>query len=373
MRPIWIFSFLIILGMFADRIIFVIFPNYLIEKGFSASQIGLIFSFAGIALVISRLLVGRLSDFFGRKRLMSLGLLLYSASLASFPFLTSLLQFVLFKGLKEFSENLTSTLQDALIADSFPKRIRAKVVSKLGSLYPLSRAGSVLIGILITSIATLAFGFWIASFFIFLSFLIFLTFPEKVRKQSFRIRMKRPSRPLLLIAGISFFMSLNFGVAYFPGFFILAKNLGISTPQLFSLLLPAYLLSSGMAWWSGSWIDRIGRRSSMLLFGLSFSLATFFYALSSTWLSFFAVLMVISLSYYLWRIGFKTSLYDLTQKPERGGQIGFVKMLTGFGDILAPLMGGLVIDLLSLQAAFYLAGLFGLMACCLNLILIKFR
>jgi MFS family permease len=70
-RALWVFSLVIIFTMISDRIIFVIFPNYLLDKQFTATQIGLVFSFAALMLVISKSLIGRVSDRIGRKRIRS--------------------------------------------------------------------------------------------------------------------------------------------------------------------------------------------------------------------------------------------------------------------------------------------------------------
>jgi len=73
-KAFWIFVVLTILDEIDDRILFVILPFFLLAKDFSASQIGLVFSIASIILLFSRILIGKLSDIFGRKNIFSLGL-----------------------------------------------------------------------------------------------------------------------------------------------------------------------------------------------------------------------------------------------------------------------------------------------------------
>ena len=79
-------------------------------------------------------------------------------------------------------------------------------------------------------------------------------------------------------------------------------------------------------------------------------------------IQFFLVLVGISASFYIYRVAFKTILMDSTIIKIRGEQIGFGKTLQGLGDVIGPLLGGFLIDFVSLPSAFIFSGLIGLMA-----------
>ncbi len=364
-KAFWIFAILSVLIMISDRILFVIFPNYLIEKQFSATEIGLIFSFASLILLISRTFIGKLSDIWGRKSILSLGLFIESISISFYPSLSRIYEFSIVKGLKEVAKTLKESVTDAIQADVFKKKIRAKILARLGTIFPLSRALAALIGAVIVTYFSLAHGFYFAAFAIFLSFLIFTLFfkEKKVKtKKEFKLSIKAYSKKFKIISIIGFLVAINFNVAYFPGFFILAKDLGISESLLFSLLFFDYIISAIFVWWSKKWIDKFGRTKTTALATFLFSLFTLLYSFSSSIIQFFFTLLMVSIGFYIYNIAFRTILMDATVRRVRGEQIGFAKTLEGIGDMIGPVLGGFLIDSISLSSAFYFAGFAGFIA-----------
>lgn len=357
---------LTILVMIADRILFIIFPNYLLRKGFSATEIGLIFSIASLILLISRTFIGKISDILGRKMIMSLGLLIRSLTVPFYPIMSKLYEFSILKGLQELSNTLTSSVEDAIQADIFKKKIRARILAKLGTVYPLSRALGAMIGFFVVTYLSLIHGFYISALVLFVSFLVFFLFFEEKKKKikipKFRFSIHRYSRSFKLICLIGLLASINFTASYFPGFFILAKNLGISESLLFLLFLGDYLISSVFAYQSKEWIDKFGRKKTVFAGCLTFSLFIILYPFSSSITQFFLVLLGVSISYYIWRIAFKTVLMDETVERMRGEQIGFSKTIEGIGDMIGPFIGGFLIDTVSLSSAFFFAGGVGLIS-----------
>lgn len=363
-RAFWIFAILTILTMVSDRILFVIFPNYLIRKNFSATEIGLIFSIASFILLILRTFVGKLSDVFGRKIIMSFSLFLQSISVSLYPTITKIYEFSLVKGLQEVSGTLSESVKDAIIADVFGRKIRAKIMSKLGTVFPWSRALGAMVGFFIVTYIGLIHGFYFAAMALFLSFILFSIFIEEKRKTVkakiiFKLSLKKYSKKFLTVAIIGAIQALIFTCAYFPAFFVLAKKLEITESLLFVLLIIDYIISGFFVYWSGRWIDKFGRTKTLLLSFFAFSLFTFFYPFSSNILEFLFVLLGVSLAFYLYWIAFKTVLMDFSDRKYRGEQIGFAKTLEGIGSMFGPILGGFLIDNLSLSSAFFLASSIG--------------
>ncbi len=365
-KAFWMFSSLIFFMAVADRLVFVLFPVYLIEKGFSATEIGAIFSIASAFLIVSRFLVGKLSDRWGRKNILSASLLLNSVSLSMFPSVTNVSGFSVVKGIKEATTHFYSMLSDAIMADSFGKRIRARVLSRLGAALPLSRAAATIIGFVVTTYFSLAFGFYVAAFSVFISFLVFSMFfketGKRKREAGDKLYLKTYSGSVLLVGVVAFLMSLNYTIAYQPAFFILASSLGVGANALFVMFLMIYLVSSGFAYLSGGWIERMGRKNMLSLSTLLIGLSVMFYTLSYDVLSLFAVMSMVAVSYYVFRVVYKTVLFDATNRNKRGEQIGFVKTVQGAGDMLGPVLGGLITDFVSLNSAFLVAGVLGIIA-----------
>jgi DHA1 family multidrug resistance protein-like MFS transporter len=355
----WIFAFIAIFSLIADRLLFVLFPIYLIQKQFSATEIGLIFSFAALALVLMRTFIGKLSDKYGRKKIMSFGLLLESIAILFYPAASKLYEFAITKGLGEIGETLSGSVQYSVEADSFPKKIRARYQARLGTIVPFGRAIAMPIGFLIVTYFSFVYGFYVAAASIFVSFLIFVIFyKEKIETRKERLsRTKKYSFKFKLVAFGGALQGFCFTLAYYPAFFILATYLGIGAGLLFLLLLIDYLISIPVVHHLGKRIDSFGRTRSFLFGFVFMAIFTTFYAFASNVLQFLIILIGLSISYFIWRIAFKTVIMDFAKPRIRGEQLGFAMTLEGVGGMFGPLVGGLLIDFFTIRIPFIIAGL----------------
>jgi MFS family permease len=365
-KAFWMFSLLAVLSMTSDRIIFVILPYYLLDKGISGLNFGLVFSLAAaLVIILPRIFIGKLSDIFGRKKIYSFGLLIESLSTSFYPFLSNIYEFGINKGIKDFADTVEDSVEDAIMADTFNKKIRAKFIAEIGTFIPFGRAIATVIGFLIVTYFSLGFGFYVASVVVFIEFLIFtFVFKEPVKKikKTFKLSIKNYPLRFKIITIIGFLIAVNFGMSYYPAFFQLARSLGITEGALFILLFFDYVISSIFTWKSKDWIDKIGRTKTVIITTLGFSIFSILYAFSSNIIQFFLVLVGISVSFYIYRVAFKTILMDATIIKIRGEQIGFGKTLQGLGDVIGPALGGFLIDFVSLPSAFIFSDLFGLLA-----------
>ena len=363
-RAFWIFVIFIILFQVADRLMFIILPLYLLDLQFSATEIGLIFSVAGLILALFKFIIGKFSDIRGRKSFMSLGLLADSIATLFYPAVSSLAQFSIIKGVKDVAYNVTNTMEDALAGDAFPRRIRTRILSRLGTALPLGRAIAAITGFLIVTYLTVIHGFYVASASLFLIFLIFTLFYRERKAEkitTFRFTTKNISKPLMIVALISMCNSVTFTMAYYPGFFVLAESLGLAEAQLFLMFILTYIISSFFAWRTETWIGRHGNEKVMGLGILGYGLFTMLYSQASTITLFFISLLGVAISYYVFNICFRIALLDRTSTKHRGEQVSFSKMISQIGYVLGPLAGGLLIDMVSLQAAFLAAGMFSIL------------
>jgi len=365
-RAFWMFSILALLAMISDRIVFVILPYFLLGKGISGLNFGLVFSIAAaLVIILPRIFIGKLSDIWGRKKIYSLGLLLESFSTSFYPFLSGIYEFGLNKGIKDFSDTVEDSVEDAIMADTFNKKIRANYIARIGTFIPFGRAIATIIGFLIVTYFSLTFGFYVASAVVFIEFLIFtLIFKEPLKKvkKTFKLSIKDYTLRLKIISIIGFLIAVNFGMSYYPAFFQLAINLGITDSLLFILLFFVYIISSIFTWKSKDWTDKIGRTNMVIITILGLSIFSILYAFSSNIIQFFLVMVGISISFYVYRVAFKTVVMDTALVKVRGEQIGFCKTLQGLGDVIGPALGGFLIDFVSLPSAFLFSGVFGLIA-----------
>jgi len=360
-RAMWIFIFTTLFVAVNDRLLFVIFPTFLIEKNFSATEIGLIFSFGAFMLVVLRTVIGRLSDRYGRKKVLSLSLLISSMTTAVYPYASRLYEFATIKSAEEISRTLKESVDESIQADAFPRKSRPEYLIKMGKAFPISRAIAAVLGIIITTYLSLVYGFYIAAISMFIAFLVFAVFyrEEKSAKKKTmgKISPLAYGRKFNTIAVVGFITALVFGLMYFPAFFILAERvLGLKANDLFVFLLISYIVSAALIHFVEKRKKNFGTKSIMIGILIFFALFSFLYAFSNMFL-FVVALMGIAVSYYFWRIAFKTMKMDIAKPVTRGEQLGFAKTLEGIGDILGPFIGGLLIDIFSIQTPFILGSL----------------
>jgi MFS family permease len=374
-KAFWIFAVLTVLMMVSDRLLFVIFPNYLLDKKFTATEIGLIFSAASFIFLISRIFIGKTSDTYGRKLIMSLGLLIQSVSVFFYPFISKIYEFSLVKGLYETSDTLTTSVKDALIADTFKKGMREKVIRKLGNAYVWGRGLAVLIGFLITTYFYSSFGFYAASLALFLSFLLFTFFIKetkiKVQRPKVKTSIRKYPFAFKMITIIGFMQTLLYAISYYPGFFILARKLNITENILFLILLTTYTLGGIIIFLTRNWIDKINKMKLSLISLLALSILVIIYPFSTSILEFFLILFGVHLFFIYFWIAFKVVLLNNAVRRFRGEQIGFQKTVEGLGNLIGPVIGGLLIDNVSLSSVFFLAGGIGLFATIFGYLLMK--
>lgn len=362
-KLILLFCFIALTTNAAERLLFVAFPYYLIDKNFSAMQIGVVFSVASLFLVFSRIFFGKISDKYGRKFIMSSGLFLSSLAMFLYPFAQKLIQFISLKSVEEISSTLVNSVKTAIHADVFSKKIRARAMSRITSSIRIGRLVGMIIGLFVVTFISLRFSFFFASVFTFLAFLSFsLFYKEKRRKyQKIKIKLrKRYSPTFLSLVFISFILSITFTMAHYPAFFILAKNYLFISPQLLYLLLIVTYVGSAIAAWKGSKvIKNIGIKKVIYLGLVIFSLLTILYPFSRNVMDFLIVMLSISAVYAVWYIAFKVALMNETRLEVRGEQIGLYSMIEASGNMIGPLIGGFLIDTISIAAPFIVSGIVG--------------
>jgi len=235
-------------------------PFYMESKQISFGDMGVIFSIAGLAMVLGRVFVGRHSDRVGRKPyyLASLG----GMSLACFsaPFFARPLPLAFSKTTAEVSKELRFTIQSIAVFDHVGDKFLKFIGKAAGPVFIFEGLGVILAGFLLKW-----WGFqWV---FIFLGVQLLLTNivfasrfeegaprVEKKQKQDSLFSHKMPNE-LWLIAISGFLLVTGMSASHcfvMPLFF--KDKFGLS-PEMVALILAAHrialglpMLTSGMTW-----------------------------------------------------------------------------------------------------------------------------
>lgn len=358
-RALLIFLSLTFLINISDRLIFIIVPMWLLERSFSATEIGAIFSAAAIAMMLVRFLASKLSDRWGRKRIMVMGLFTSAVSTAFYPFASRIHDYAIIKSLQETGCNLHNSVRNAMVGDTFKGKERTRVLSILGTAYPLGRACAAILGIIITTFLSVVYGFYAAAISVFIAFLIILVFYRDtgfVKSDRKIIGIHGATRPIILISLANLFGVISYAVAYTPAFFVLSRSMGLTENNLFYFFLLAYIISAFFAYRTGSWIKRHGKERMTAITLITTGIFSALYAFADNPTILVLCLTGIAVSFYVYAISYKNVLLDLTSDDRRGEQIGISKLISDVGMIIGPFLGGLLVDTISLQWTFIVSG-----------------
>lgn len=162
------------------------------------------------------------------------------------------------------------------------------------------------------------------------------------------------SRPLLLVCATAFLLMLGLGVL-FPVLGFFTRDLGLDDFQA-GMLIGCYALASFAAspFW-GRFSDRYGRRLSIIIGLLGFSLAFGLFALGSTFAELLSARILGGLLAAAAMPSVMAYAADSSEPSERSRAIGMVGASFGLGVVAGPAIGALVADAYGLRAPFFLA------------------
>ena len=107
----------------------IVLGAWLVTVGFTAIQAGLLISAQGIAVVLTSIPLGIISDVYGRKQLLILGNLAGAAALLVFALTTNFLYLIYASVALGFAEGASVTTWNALLADLTDNSNRNRVFS----------------------------------------------------------------------------------------------------------------------------------------------------------------------------------------------------------------------------------------------------
>jgi len=148
------------------------------------------------------------------------------------------------------------------------------------------------------------------------------------------------------LVGIAFMANAFYAVYAFKLFNLVPGQIG-----LFTMLVLISKSATGFAWgWLG---DRFGYKLVMLGVVMTLFLQAFIALVSSTWVFFFFIAILLgSVLSAVW-VSDPNMIFEIAPPAETGRFIGMTNTLIGPVMILAPLLGGVIVDLFSYQTLFW--------------------
>ena len=164
--------------MMANGLLMAFLPLYGLSIGLSLSESGLLFGIQGFISFLSKPVMGQVSDNFGRRPLITLGLMVCGMAIMGIPHVTKFLSLLFLAAGFGFGESVITSSSAALIADlAAPDNVGAGMGLR-GTIMDIGHAsGPILAGVLVATISytgafTLigalqflaAWGFWAIKF-----------------------------------------------------------------------------------------------------------------------------------------------------------------------------------------------------------------
>lgn len=151
-------------------------PVYAVKvAGLNEFQAGLLWGIQVLVTILSKPVMGKTSDRYGRKSLITAGMILCAVSFASIPMIRDFYLLMLAAIVFGFGEAFVTSSSAALVADVCKEKHFGTAMGTFGTIFDIGHAsGPILAGILIAKLDYL-YSFWIMSAVLILSVPIFLT------------------------------------------------------------------------------------------------------------------------------------------------------------------------------------------------------
>jgi len=136
--------------MTASGALMAFLPLYGINVGLNAGEVGLLFGAMGIASILAKPVMGRLSDRIGRRPLILTGQIICAAVMISLPWTVGLVGLLVLSLIFGFGEAVIGSSTSALVADLCKEKSLGSAMGVLGTIMDIGHAGGpILTGFLI--------------------------------------------------------------------------------------------------------------------------------------------------------------------------------------------------------------------------------
>jgi MFS family permease len=357
--------------------IYMVFPLFFSAIGLTKAESGLLISIGTFAGIISGVAAGILSNRYGRKRMLFLGTLLYSAVFFFFIYSgNSFSVLMVLRFIEGFGFYVMPVMVTTMAADTFPPGERGKAMSLF------SGAGGIgsLIGPLISPL--LITGEDYTSYFLFsggfvavsaaaMFFLVKETLPvEKIKAdrdaaKGFKVDVPgflRSVKSLGAVVAIFLLAVLVYrtGMTMIDPFLSLYMRdaLGISLSQISYIYAARAVTTIVFSPLAGILVDKSGRKVSVLL-GLCVSIVTLIgYTFASGFLWMVLLNVLNGVTWALMMTAMSTMMADLLSPEMRGFGLGLHSSISQQSSTIGSLFSGFLIDAYGYSFIFYLAASF---------------
>ncbi len=348
---------------FCTALLSPVLSPYLKGMGFSDFQLGLVFSFLPLSIIIFSPMIGKLSDMTNRRMVIEIGIALEILAVAIYAFGNSLLMIGLARVLDAVAATTVSMITLAKVQDSIGSKKRGEYTGWTESFNYVGGLTAPVIG------ALLADKLFIRAPFFFSIALLSILFFSLFKKGDFP---KIDGKKLNPLKEIKRFLSCR----QLRGMGILGIVMHASTPAV-SLFLPLFIiyeLGLGISFvgyalfflgfmhifqfWFGKISDKYGSWKIVLLGCLISALGAIMMSFSTSFFVLAIFLFIRGIGNAMWNVSAWTLMSDIGEKRRKeGGTITSYLSIATMGAFISFLVSGLVVTFYNIQTLFLLNGL----------------
>ncbi|MBD7908143.1 MFS transporter [Sporosarcina gallistercoris] len=357
---LWLLLTNLLIAFLGIGLVIPVMPTLMNELHLSGKIVGYLVAFFAVAQLVASPLSGRWVDSIGRKKMIVIGLVMFSASELLFAVGQSLSVLFASRIVGGVSAAFIMPAVTAFIADITTNETRAKA---LGYMSAAISTGFILgpgIGGFLATLGTRVPFFFAAGLALFAAIfsLIMLREPERQYEETMNTQkpgFKRIFAPIYFIAFVLIFV-LSFGLASFESIFSLFVDHKFAfTPADIAIVITGSGIVGAIA--QVVLFDRLAKRmGEKKLIYLCLVLSAVLVGMMTIVSSYFAVLAVTIVVF----VGFDlirpaaTSYLSKIAGNEQGFVGGMNSMFTSIGNMIGPIVGGILFDI-DLDYPFYFA------------------
>ncbi|RLI29361.1 MAG: hypothetical protein DRO46_02770 [Candidatus Hecatellales archaeon] len=353
-----IFSVMLGFGIIAPLL-----PLYAESMGATGFEIGLVFSAFALVRVATTTPMGALSDIYGRKRFLVLGIPLYIASSLLYLAAFNVPQLIAIRVFHGFASALVVPAALAYVADLYPSSRRGEAMGSFNTAYFAGVGFGPLLGGLLADLAGFNWPFYACALLALAGFLLSLLKLKETRiehsgrkmKISYGFKLLSNRRMVSLISSrVTWSIAMSSLLAFFP---LLSLQAGLGLTETGFLLTFSMAVTISLQRRFGRLSDKYGRKFPMVAGYLLAGLSLILIGHSRSLLEFLAYFTLFGVSGSLLIPSSSAAVVDLAGSESFGEAMGLYSTAVSLGVALGPILGGVIADLASLEAIFCLAAL----------------
>lgn len=339
-------------------------PIYASKLGASGLWIGIMFSAFSVSRLFLSPIIGRISDKRGRKPIISIGLLIYFFSSLLYLKAPDIYWFTIVRFVHGAASGMVIPIAMAYIGETTKEGMEGRTMGTFNIAFFSGMGAGPFIGGVLNNFFGLNSVFYAMAFLTAVSFIITLLFLPDVRSGGYLSIPPIPFKTILknnTVKALLVFRAFNAmgrgGLLAFLPIYAALKN--IDSSKLGILLSVNIFLTALLQRPFGNLADKYNRFLLIIIGSLIFSAPLIFIPFASDFKSLLLISVIMGLGGAISIPAASAAMVDVGRGEGMGVSMGLFSMAMSVGLIFAPLVLGLSIDVLGLNAAFYVAGALG--------------